>query len=312
MSIRKGQGGIIAIVFGCLVILGILVAFAGYDKVPASHLGVMEQFGHIKGVQEPGLKYTGILTTVEKYDLRTNKVVINLFGKESAFDNTGQAVYATVNVNYRIRPTHETVLSLYTQVGPSNIVADRLNLDAIVAEGFRQATVEYEALKILENQQDVKLLAKENIRNNFPTEYFEIQNIVISNIDFSQEFKDMIEAKKVAEQEALMEENLLEVVRFQQEQQILVYEAEAKKMNLQKMEVTELLNQQKWIEKWNGEVPMLMMASEATNGFLFQIPDMPMGEVGSSDNDTGTITTKDGVPYFVYENGIAVPLSTMY
>ena len=45
----------------------------------------------------------------------------------------------------------------------------------IVREGFKQATVQFEALEILEKRQEVKELAKENIRKNFPEEYFEIQ-----------------------------------------------------------------------------------------------------------------------------------------
>lgn len=278
----KGQSApnivIFMTLFIILVVVGFVAILVGVDTVPASHYGVMEQFGKIKGVQEPGMKWTGLFTSVEKYDLRTTKVVVDLQGENCAVDKTGQAVYATVNVNYRIKKSTDTVRALYEEVGKSDVVADKMNLNAIIAEGFKQATSKYDALEILDKRQEVKELAKENIHANFPDEYFEIQNIVINNIDFSPQFKQAIEDKKTAEQEAIKEENLLEVVRFQQEQKILEYEAEALRMRIQSQEVTALLNQQKWIEKWDGSLPEYMIMSADTGGFILQVPNLPEKE----------------------------------
>lgn len=282
MKKSKGQSAPTVAVFGmlfvALVVIGFVAILVGVDTVPASHYGVMEQFGKIKGVQEPGIKWTGPFTSVEKYDLRTTKVIVDLQGENCAVDKTGQSVYATVNVNYRIKKSTEIVRALYEEVGKSDVVADKMNLNAIIAEGFKQATVRYDALEILDKRQEVKELAKDNIRSNFPTDYFEIQNIVITNIDFSTQFKQAIEDKKTAEQEAIKEENLLEVVRYQQEQKILEYEAEALRMRIQSQEVTALLNQQKWIEKWDGSLPDYMIMGENTGDFILQIPIIPEKE----------------------------------
>lgn len=272
---KKGQGEIFAlgvIVFIILMVVGVIGAFLGFDTVPASHLGVKEQFGTIRGVQHSGLEWTGLLTTVEKYDLRTNKVVVDMTGNNSAVDKTGQAIHSTINVNYRIKNSDDTVLRLYTEVGRSDVVADKLNLDAIISEGFKQATVKYEALEILDKRQEIKELAKKNIRNNFPTEYFELQKIIITNIDYSDEFKNAIEEKKVAEQDALKEKNQLEVVKYQQQQEIERYKAEAEKMRIQKSEVTALLNQQKWIEKWDGTLPTSLVMTGSSSDLILSLP----------------------------------------
>ena len=276
---KKGQSELIIPAFIVIFALLFGVIALGVDSVPASSLGVKEQFGIIKGVQHPGVAWTGLFTSVNKYDLRTNKVVVNLNDVESAFDKTGQAIYATIAVNYRIIKSDETVTKLYAEVGRSNIVADRLNLNAIVIEGFKQSTVKYDALEILDKQQEVKELAKENIRKNFPNEYFEIQDIVITNIDFSNTFKLAIENKKVAEQDALKEQNKLEAVKFQQLQEIEKAKAEAEKMRLQKAEVSELLNQQKWIEKWNGVLPSTVLLTSDSKG-MAMILNVPAVEDG--------------------------------
>lgn len=265
---------IIGGIFVFLFIGALLLLFLGFDTVDANHIGVKVRLGELIGTQDAGMQWTGLFTHVYQYDLRVRKVVVELQGSQSAVDKTGQSVFATINVNYKVKPSHETVTNLYKNVGTDSVIEDRLNLDAIIREGFKQATVKYDALEILEKRQEVKELAKEYIHNNFPKEYFEINDIVITNIDFSENFKRAIEDKKTAEQLALKEENQLEVVKFQQQQEIEKYKAEAEKLRLQKQEVSELLNQRMWIEKWDGKLPTYMITTAETQDQLLNLPTM--------------------------------------
>lgn len=270
---KKGQAGMAIVIFLVIVtFVGFIALALGFDAVDASHEGVMVQFGQIKGIMDPGMGWTGLFTHVEQYDLRTRKAVIDLKSDNSAVDKTGQAVYATIAVNYRIKPNRDVVKDLYAKIGPDDVISDRLNIEALIIEGFKQAVVKYEALEILDKRQEVKEQAIENIRANFPKDYFEIQDIVISNIDFSPGFKDAIDQKKIAEQLAIKEKNQVEVVRFQQQQEIERYKAEAEKLRLQKTEITALLNQQKWIEKWDGKLPNYIITSSESANVLMQLP----------------------------------------
>jgi len=269
---KKAQGGPAIAIAAIFVFVAVfLVLMLGFDTVDANHLGVQVKLGQIKGVQDAGMQWTGLFTHVYQYDMRTRKNVIDMSGDNSAVDKTGQAVYATININYKIKHDKNTIIRLYSEVGTNDVIADRLNIDAIVAEGFKQATVKYDALEILDKRQEVKELAKENIRANFPKNFFEIQDIVITNIDFSENFKNAIEAKKTAEQDALKEQNQLEVVKFQQQQEIEKYKAEAEKMRLQKAEVSALLNEQKMIEKWDGKLPQYLIITPDSQGMFLQL-----------------------------------------
>ena len=270
---KKGQSMAgFGVVFVILLFIGVVISFLGFDQVEANHLGVKVKFGQVIGPMEAGLQWTGLFTAVHQYDLRIRKAQIDLSGENSAVDKTGQAVFSTINVNYRLKPDKETVLNLFKKVGPDNVIADRLNIDAIIREGFNQATVKYDALEILDKRQQVKEEAKEFIQNNFPKDYFEITDIVVTNIDFSPQFKQAIEDKKTAEQTALMEENQLEVVKFQQQQEIEKYKAEAEKLRLQKNELNELLIQQQWISRWDGKLPTYMISSGETQTQLLNLP----------------------------------------
>lgn len=260
---------VIAIV---VVIVALIVAAAGFDTVDANHLGVKVKLGRIIGTMEPGLEWTGLMTQVYQYDLRIRKAKVNMMDDaSSATDKDGQAVYGSVSVNYRLKKSKDVVQNLYSGVGPDNVLADRLNLVPIIKEGFKQSTVKYEAIEILQNRQKVKEQAQENIKRNFPSDYFEIVDIVVEDIDFSPEFKKAIEEKKTATQQKLKEQEQVQVVMYQQQQEIEKYKAEAEKMRLQRQEVTALLNEQKMIEKWNGELPQYLIITPDSQGMLLNL-----------------------------------------
>ena len=274
---KKGQtGAIFGVVAVVAFILAIIIAFAGFDSVDANHLGVKVRFGQIQGIQRPSLQWTGLFTDSYRYDMRTRKDVIELQGDNGAVDKTGQAVYATININYRIRQdtgaeAEQVVQDLYVNVGTDDVIDDKMNIDAIAREGLKTVTAQYDALEIIEKRQEVKDKAIENIKKNFPNHYFEVQNIVITNIDFSKGFKEAIESKKVAEQTAEKEKNNLETVKFQQEQEITKYKAEAEKMRLQKSELNDLLIKQALIAKWDGVLSQYMIITDQSQGMFLQL-----------------------------------------
>jgi regulator of protease activity HflC (stomatin/prohibitin superfamily) len=266
--------GIGIMTFLVIFLTSSFIIFSGFDMVDANHLGVMNQMGELKGIMQSGIKWTGMFTKVYSYDMRIRKAHVELSGINSAVDKTGQYVSATIDVNYRIKSNQDVVLFLYKNIGTDDVIDDRLNIVPLITEGFKQASVKYDALEILDKRQEVKELAKENIKKNFPEQYFEISDIVITNIDFSKGFKDSIEAKKQAEQDAIKEQNLLEVVKFQQQQEIERYKAEAEKLRLQKSEITALLIQQQWIQKWDGHLPSNLMTTPDNADLILSLPSI--------------------------------------
>jgi regulator of protease activity HflC (stomatin/prohibitin superfamily) len=282
---KKGQDlavGIVTVIFVVAVIVGLIALISGFDTVEPSHMGIMVKFSQIQGIfttapnEYSGMKWTGMFTDVYSYDMRTRKAVIDLSGDNYAPSKDGQKIFATINVNYRVHKSEETITKLYTNIGPDNIIADRLNIDAIITEAFKQATVGYTAMEILEKRQEVKEIAIENIKKNFPSEYFEIENIVVTNIAFSPAFADEIEKKQIALQTALKEQNNLETVKYQQQQEIEKYKAEAEKIKLQAAQLTDLTVRQAWIAKWDGALPQYMLTNQANVDMLMQLPQSTM------------------------------------
>ena len=288
MKNKKGQEiGLGIGIFFVVLLVGFIILVMGFDKVEANHMGVKVRLGEITGNMDAGIQWTGVLTSTKQYDMRIRQVKVDMLGDESATDNTGQTVFGSVSVNYKLKREGQVVEGLWSNVGTDNIISEILNIEPIIKEGFKQATVQYEAIEILQNRQDVKELAIENIRNNFPTDYFEIVDIVVENIDFTDEYKAAIEAKKIATQKKLEEEIKVDIVRFQQAQQLEIYKTDAEKLRLQKSEITEMLIQKQLIEKWSGSLPEYLIITEGSQGMFLQLAKGDL--TSSSTNNTGVV-----------------------
>ena len=269
---KKGQGAVIGVGFVVLAVLALFTFLLGFDVVDASHKGVMIRFGTILGVQNPGMQWTGLFTHVEEYDLRTRKQIIDLQGDNGAATKEGQDVYATINVNYRLKGDTETISKVYSNIGRDENIADVLNLNAIITEAVKQNTVKYDWVGILDRREELKDKIVVTIKEHFPNEYFTIESIVITNIGFSSRFEEELEAKQLATQTALKEQNQLEAVKFQQQQSLEVIKTETEKLKLQGLQLNELLIKQQWIAKWDGHVPAYLITSPENANFLMSLP----------------------------------------
>ena len=274
---KKRNALIVAVPVVLLIIL-----LMGFDTVDASHIGVKNKFGVIQGTMQPGMAWTGLFTHVEQYDLRIKKMSVEMIGDQGAVDKEGQSVYANVEIIYKVNPTAENIVELYSKVGPQKIAPEALNIDGIVREGFKSITSEYTSLEIFQKRQEVKEKAINKIQENFPSEYYILDNVIISNIDFNPAFKAAIEAKKVAEETAKAKEKEVDIAKFEADKKIeaargeaesklALARAEAKALELKAQELTPMMVQNNWIDAWNGALPVYMFGGESPD-MLMQMP----------------------------------------
>lgn len=272
-----------------LVVIGIIVLFLGFDKVDADKVGVMDRFGVVLGTMPSGLRWTGLFVGVTEYPLTVQKMSLD---RIEAVDIGGQAVFASMAVNYRIK-NPEVPLEMYQKVattGDMRIVEDILAMYEKVEEAFKQVSVQYEAIEILENRDEVRAKTIDRINQLFPKEYFEIISITVSNIDFQKSFNDAIQLKKDNTQLAKAAQEKVKQAEAEADQEIqhargkaeskkLDAEAIAYALRLQKQEITPLLIQKDWIAKWNGDVPKFMMGGLDDSNLLLQIPTISEDEI---------------------------------
>jgi regulator of protease activity HflC (stomatin/prohibitin superfamily) len=303
---KMGNAVVKIIAFIAVVVIVIGVLSAGFDTVDASHKAVLVQFGKIQGTMDPGMKWTGMFVDAIQYDMRVRKMTVTMQGDQSAVDKDGQSVYATIDINFRLKP--DSVINVYSHIGTDSQIADVLNVQGIIKEGFKTVTSKYTSTEIWQDREKVKIEAIEQISKNFPAEYFTLENVVVTNLDYNPAFKNAIEQQKVNEKMALAKEQEVNVKKYEADmkiqeargtaestklaaeadaytkkvmadsiayQTLAVAKSEAEGLKLKKAELTPLMVENNRIDAWKAggaQVPNYVIG-DVNGGFLLQLPN---------------------------------------
>ncbi len=261
---RKGQAGI-AIGIAVFFVAALIYAVVAWDEVGAREYGIKDTFGVVDpNVLPSGLWYTGFFTTTHRFPSSTQSMVLE---NVDAVDKSGQDVFATIAINYKIIDK-DAALKLYKEVGDENQVAETLNLNHRVQEGFKQVTAQYDSIEVLEKRDDVKKAAEVRIEALFPKQYYVLESVVVSKIHYGDDFTKSIEMKKVAEQQALQAEANVKTAQAQADQQIQAARGQAEAQKLQSLTITQDYLTLKYIEKWDGHLPQVQAG---TSPLIFDV-----------------------------------------
>ena len=239
------------------IIIGIVVfalILGSFFVVPAGHKGVI--FNTFTGVKDKtydeGLHFKlPFFEKAFKFEVRTR-----LFHDlASAASKDLQIVSTEVSLNYHINK--DKVNDLFKNIGPEYEV--RI-IDPSIQEVVKAITAKHIAEELITKRPVVKEEIKANLKDRLAGYYIALDDLSITNFDFSDEFNKAIESKVTAEQNALREQNNLKVVEFQAQQKIAQAKGEAEAI---KIVNEELLKSPKYIDyltiqKWDGKMPLAL------------------------------------------------------
>ena len=93
--------------------------------------------------------------------------------------------------------------------------------------------------------------------------HISLDELNITDFQFSKGFNEAIEAKQTAEQLALKAQRDLERVKIEGQQKIVQAKAEAESQRIQKETISPIILQLRAIEKWDGKFPQVIGGSGA-------------------------------------------------
>ncbi|MFD3257631.1 prohibitin family protein [Paenibacillus lentus] len=251
---RKNTGyrGVIA------VVVIVLLAFVGMNSVTQvqyGHVGLYKTFGKLNdNILAPGihLKIPFIQTVIQ-----VNTQVTKTETDTTASSKDLQPVSTHVVVNYSVNK--ESAYNLMNNVGGAY---DSVIINPAVQEVVKEVTARYPAEDLIAKRDVVAGEISEHLTTRMAKYDLIVNEINIVNFKFSEAFDTSIEAKQVAQQQALKAENDLKRIEIEAKQKIAQAQAEAESLKLKKQEVTpELVQlkqievQEKALEKWDGRLP---------------------------------------------------------
>lgn len=247
------KGVISAIV--AVVVLVVVLLMNPFAMVQSQQVGVVTQFGAIKGTIGEGLHVINPFTTDVVYmDISNLKEEADA----SAASKDLQIVTTQVALNYAIDPVHAETLYREFKVA----YVERL-IQPAIQEAVKSATAKYTAEELITKREEVKGVMFEDLKKRLNPRNIFITELMITSFDFSPTFNAAIEAKVQAEQEALKAQNDLARVEFEADQRVEQAKAEAEAIRIQAEAITSQGGaeyvQLKAIEKWNGTVPTTMV-----------------------------------------------------
>lgn len=217
-------------------VLGLVlsVMFFSIHIIPAGEVGVVRTFGSITGQVDEGLQVTWPWQEVAAWNIRLQTVVPETNcgnGSRScldAFSSESQDVFITAVVNLRVDP--RDVQELARTVGSNyveRLVLPRLN------QIVKDTTVIYKSVDVAPNREAIRQTVRQRLGQELAENSINVVDLLITNIDFRPEFKAAIEEKVKAEQDALTEQNKVQISRAQAEQRAAAAQGEADRLRIE-------------------------------------------------------------------------------
>lgn len=283
--------------WGALVIAAIIIITSAVGSVPAGHVGITVTMGSVS----PEVRREGFylklpfIQTVKMMDARTQKVEwTDPDNPISAASKDLQDVFILAVVTYHISP--DKAAKIYQTIGTD--YADK-KVIPLTLNAIKTHTGKYNVAEILTNREKITNDVNTDVAAQLLANDIILENVSLVNIDFRPEYKQAIEQKQIAEKQVETQRYTLEKQALEAQQQvkkaeadkqakILAAEAEkqakilegegieefnkkvSQSLTSDLLKYKELQNQEKAIDKWNGQYPDVVAGGESIP--LIQMP----------------------------------------
>lgn len=260
-SSRPSAGIYVISIIGGIVLLAMLFFVLCFRTVGVGQVGIITSFGHVTAEVQSGvvIKAPWPFQALSKFDIRTQK---DQADAEAASQDL-QDVNATVVTNFHIDPNK--VGELYRTVGTDYKV--RL-IDPAIQESLKASTAQYPIADLIIKRAEVKATTLKALQSRLAPRGITVEDISLTNFEFSSAYKAAITQKQVAEQQAQQAKFLAEKATNEAAANVAAARGQAEAQALVQQSLTPELLQKMAIEKWNGVMPTTL----ADGGSILNIP----------------------------------------
>lgn len=252
-----------AAVLGFLVVA--ILGSCSFKTVEPGHRGVKVTFGkpHAESLSE-GLYFVNPFTSrLVELDVRQQKWE----AKTAAYTKDVQQAQITFVLTYGLSSTDAHLV--YREVGSD--WADKL-VAQVVEEEVKREIGQHEAVDLISQRNEAARAMEGNIIAILGKRRVVVTGFQLTNIDYTTEFEQSVEAKVIAQQRAIEEQNRtvqireqatqkIEAARGDSEATVLRAKAEAESIRIRANALAANAKLVEWeaIQKWNGQLPTYTM-----------------------------------------------------
>ena len=196
----------------------LLITIPGsFHQVETGTVAVVRKLGKIVGQRGPGTYFDFYMTrSYEVYDTKVQQDKI----LTSAYSKDGQTMKLEVFLQYQVQV--ENIMKIATEYGKLDALQARI--ETVAVEKTKAVMSSAEAMTIVQNRSTFSNDVSDSVREGISSDYYvNVKDVVLTNIDFNNEFEKAVEDKVIAEQE-----KLAAITRAEAELEVAKLEAQRK------------------------------------------------------------------------------------
>lgn len=243
---------------GCIAVAVLMMLFASFTVVKASHRGVVTTFGKIQPeVLDEGLHWVLPWSSVHQVYTGVQFAYIGQSPNPAleAGSKDLQAVHTTLTVNFH--PDAARARELYA-INTTLSFGDTI-VPPATAEVFKSVVSQYTAEELITKRAEVSASVTRALGEKLAPYFLVVQSVQMVNFGFSKSFDAAIEEKVTASQKAATAQRNLERTKFEAESRIAQAKGEAEAIRIQAESVSKAGGEEyvrlKAVEKWDGKLP---------------------------------------------------------
>ncbi|MGE4340549.1 MAG: prohibitin family protein [Pigmentiphaga sp.] len=255
-----------------LAVVALLALVNPFVQVSSGYAGVLSDFGSVQpNPLDPGLHIAiPFYQTIDQVSVQPQTVTSDESGSTHDLQLVNTSIAVTFHVNPDAAPDFFQNFRDYDTLG-ARIIAPAVSNDV------KAVTANYDAEELVTKRDIVAEQIKELIVTSLAPYHLTVEAVNVSNFAFSNAYTQAIEQKQVAQQQALQAQYTLQQTQITAQQQVvqakaqadaavataqgqanalmLTSQAQAKANTLIAQSLTQVLLQQKALDKWNGQLP---------------------------------------------------------
>lgn len=241
-----------------VIVLAFILFVGSFRTIRSGEVGIKVRFGKVVNSKtHDGVNFKlPVIEKIVKMNVQVQKVEV----ETASASRDLQDVNMKLAVNYRIDATKAT--DLYKNVGTKY---EEVVLQPAIQESIKAVTSKYTAEELITNRSEVSNSCMKELENKVKKYGIVVDNFNITNFSFSDEFNKAIEEKQIAEQKVLTAKQELEKEKIEAEKKVVKAEAERKANETKGQTLTDNIIKEKFIEKWNGELPKVSGSNSIVN-----------------------------------------------
>lgn len=235
-------------IIGLAIAVVVFAILNPFTTVKSTERGVVYKFGAVSSKLGEGLHFViPFIESVKRIPITPQQMEIWIaVGDNGAITKDNQTIGADMTVFYKFPDTE--ILNIARNFG-TEVLQQKIKKDT--TEAFKQAIGSITIFDVAKDQEAIRAKVKEVAITKLGTYPIVIDDVKISNYDWSQQFDDQIAQTMKIAQEAKQQEQQLKKVEIEAQQAVKKAEAnkEAERLNAEAMEL-----KGKWVKAYNDAI----------------------------------------------------------